>query len=243
MIGDSTVRNGSGDGRNGQWGWGDKLAPYFDLSKINVVNKALGGRSSRTFITEGHWEDVLARLQPGDIVIMQFGHNDGSSPDEPTRARGSLKGSGDESREIENPIMHRHETVYSFGWYMRKYVTDTRARGATPLICSPIPRQNWKEGHIARNKADYAGWSEDVAKALNVPFIDLNETIAAKLDSLGEKAVEALYFGDHTHTSLPGAELNASCVVKGLKVLTPNPVNGFLSGKANEANSCEVKIQ
>jgi len=54
---------------------------------------------------------------------------------------------------------------------------------------------------------------------------------------------EALYFGDHTHTSLPGAELNASCVVKGLKVLTPNPVNGFLSGKANEANSCEVKIQ
>src|SRR5437879_5404859 len=59
LIGDSTVRNGSGTGSNGQWGWGDKLTPFFDPAKLSVVNKALGGRSSRTYITEGHWDEVL----------------------------------------------------------------------------------------------------------------------------------------------------------------------------------------
>src|SRR5215475_9595382 len=56
VVGDSTVRNGRGDGGNGQWGWGDVIGTYFDAGKINVVNRALGGRSSRTYITEGHWD-------------------------------------------------------------------------------------------------------------------------------------------------------------------------------------------
>ncbi len=102
IIGDSTVRNGQGDGKNGQWGWGDLIGVYFDSSKINVVNCALGGRSSRTFITEGHWDKVLAQLKPGDFVMMQFGHNDGGALNDDSRARGSIKGTGDESQEIDN---------------------------------------------------------------------------------------------------------------------------------------------
>jgi rhamnogalacturonan acetylesterase len=60
IIGDSTVRNGDGTGKNGQWGWGSFIADYFDTTKINIVNAAIGGRSSRTFITEGRWDKILA---------------------------------------------------------------------------------------------------------------------------------------------------------------------------------------
>jgi rhamnogalacturonan acetylesterase len=125
LVGDSTVRNGHGDGANGQWGWGEPLVIFFDTSKINLVNRAIGGRSSRTYITEGHWADTLALMKAGDIVLFQFGHNDTGPLDDTFRARGTLPGVGDESREIENPILKMHETVHTYGWYMAKYVTDT----------------------------------------------------------------------------------------------------------------------
>src|SRR4051794_33678977 len=67
LVGDSTVRNGSGTGGNGQWGWGDRIARYFDTSRINVINRARGGRSSRTFQSEGLWDAVLKDSKPGDF--------------------------------------------------------------------------------------------------------------------------------------------------------------------------------
>src|SRR5207248_9259437 len=94
-IGDSTVRNGNGTGANDQWGWGDVTVPYFDTTRVHVVNRALGGRSSRTFISQGHWDAVLAQLRKGDVVIMQFGHNDASPVNDSTRARGTLHGTGE----------------------------------------------------------------------------------------------------------------------------------------------------
>ncbi|WP_395406210.1 SGNH/GDSL hydrolase family protein [Pseudoduganella sp. UC29_106] len=92
LIGDSTVRNGHDDGQGkgaeGQWGWGNPIAAYFDPSKINVVNRAVGGLSSRTYLTSGHWERTLHFIKPGDVVIMQFGHNDSSALERPVpRAR------------------------------------------------------------------------------------------------------------------------------------------------------------
>lgn len=104
LVGDSTVRNGHGDGTNGQWGWGEPLFDLFDPSKINVVNRAIGGLSSRNFITEGHWDEDLAMMKPGDIVLIQFGHNDGGSLDDPARARGSIPGTGDERRKSTIPF-------------------------------------------------------------------------------------------------------------------------------------------
>jgi lysophospholipase L1-like esterase len=87
LIGDSTVRNGRGDGANGQWGWGEPLVDRFDTARINVVNRAVGGLSSRTYLTQGHWQRVMAMLKPGDVVMMQFGHNDGGPLDDAARAR------------------------------------------------------------------------------------------------------------------------------------------------------------
>src|SRR5688572_8117447 len=122
IIGDSTVKNGDGTGRNNQMGWGSVIHPYFDTTRLSIRNHAIGGRSSRTFITEGRWEKVLSEMKPGDYVIMQFGHNDAGPLDDTARARGTIRGTGDESREIYNPITKKQEVVYSYGWYMRKYI-------------------------------------------------------------------------------------------------------------------------
>ena len=229
IVGDSTVRNGRGDGANGQWGWGDMVGKYFDSAKINVVNWALGGRSSRTYITEGHWGRVVAALKPGDFVMIQFGHNDGGALNDNSRARGTIKGIGDESEEIDNLLTKQHEIVHTYGWYMRRYVEDTKAKGATPIICTMIPRKIWKDGKIQRNKADYAGWAADVARSENAPLIDLNEIIATRYDEMGPEKVNPLFADEHTHTTRPGAELNAECVIAGLKALPSNPLVSYFA--------------
>ena len=228
LIGDSTVRNGRGDGANGQWGWGDMMGRYFDTDKINVVNRAVGGLSSKTFLSLGHWDRVMAEIKPGDFVMMQFGHNDNGPLDDTARARGTIKGAGDESREIDNPITGKHETVHTYGWYLRKYIEDARSKGATPMVCSLIPRKTWKDGKIVRNKGDYAGWAQEVAAKEHAPFIDLNERIASRYDELGAEKVEPLFGDPHTHTSRAGAEMNAEIVVQGLKDLPDDPLKPFL---------------
>ena len=79
LVGDSTVKTGNGKGADSLWGWRDFLYRQFDTMKISIKNYALGGRSSRTFISEGLWDKVLAKLKEGDYVIIQFGHNDAVS--------------------------------------------------------------------------------------------------------------------------------------------------------------------
>ena len=139
LIGDSTVKNGGGQGDGGLWGWGAFLGEHFDAAKMRVENRALGGRSSRTYLTEGLWDKVLAHLQPGDFVLMQFGHNDGGEL-ATGRARASLKGNGDETREVTLEKTGAKEVIHSYGWYLRNYIGGAKARGATPIVLSPVPR-------------------------------------------------------------------------------------------------------
>jgi len=234
LIGDSTVRNGDGDGAGGQWGWGDELAPLFDTNKINVVNRALGGTSSRTFYRD-QWPRVLAMLKSGDFVLMQFGHNDGSALNDASRARGTIKGVGDESESFTNLITKKFEIVHSFGWYEKQFIIEARSKGATPMVCSLIPRNSWREGKAARNANDYGGWAGQAAKAGNAPFIDINEIIASEYDKLGQEKVNALFIaGAGPHTSLAGAQTNAVCVVAGIKGLKENPFAKYLSEKASD---------
>lgn len=228
IIGDSTVKNGDGTGKQGLWGWGDFIAPYFDTTKISVRNHAIGGRSSRTFITEGRWDKILATLKKGDYVIMQFGHNDGGPLDDTARARGTIRGIGNESKEIYNPIMKKQEVVYTYGYYMRKYVRDAKAKGAIPVICSLVPRDQWKDGKVNRSKDSYAGWAEQIAKEEDAYFIDLNDLIATKYEALGQDAVKAFFPGDHTHTDINGAKLNAQIVMEQLKKLNPGKLKKYM---------------
>ena len=233
LIGDSTVRNGRDDGQGkgdeGQWGWGHEIAKYFDPAKINVVNRAVGGLSSRTFLTQGHWERALTLIKPGDLVLMQFGHNDDAPYNDLSRARGTIKGVGDATVEIDNLMTRQHETVHSYGWYLRKFIRDTKAAGATPIVCSLIPRKTWKDGKIERQADTYAGWAKQVAQEEGVGFIDLNEQIAERYDALGQAKVEPMFADPHTHTSKAGAELNAEVVAAGLRALSGAPADAYLS--------------
>ena len=219
IIGDSTVKNGSGKSTNLLQGWGSFIAGYFDTTRITVENDAIGGRSSRTFLTDGRWDKILSGLQKGDYVIMQFGHNDGGPLDDTARARGTIKGTGNDSVEIYNPIRKKKEVVHTYGWYMRKYVDDTKAAGAVPIVCSPIPRNMWKDGRVVRSPDSYAGWAKEIATQERACFIDLNNIIADKYEELGAAKVATFFPQDHTHTNKEGGMLNATTVVDGIKNL------------------------
>jgi lysophospholipase L1-like esterase len=218
LIGDSTVRNGRGDAVDGQWGWGDPLAAYFDPAKVNLVNRAVGGTGTRTFLAQGYWERVLAMLKPGDVVIVQFGHNDNG-------ATGPLKGIGEEVEERENGGVR--DTVHTFGWYLRKYIAETRAKGAVPVLCTLVPRNIWQDGKISRAPDSHADWTRAVAKAENVPLLDLNELIAGRYDRMGEAEVTALFADKRVHTTRAGAELNAAMVMSALHALREDPAAKF----------------
>ncbi|HET6996908.1 MAG TPA: rhamnogalacturonan acetylesterase [Chitinophagaceae bacterium] len=226
IIGDSTVRNGDGSGKNNQWGWGSVIDVYFDTSKISVRNLAIGGRSSRTFITDGRWDKILETLREGDFVIMQFGHNDASPLDDTARARGTIKGVGMDSVEIYNPIRKIKEVVHSYGWYMRKFVNEAKAKGAIPIVCSPVPRDNWKDGKISRT--EYTGWARQVADESGSYFIDLNDRIAVVYEQMDTAKVNGFFPADHTHTNKEGAELNAWKVVEGIKDLKKCKLKNYL---------------
>jgi lysophospholipase L1-like esterase len=227
IVGDSTVKTNT----KGQQGWGGPLIGLFDPAKIKVENRAIGGRSSRTFQTEGRWDKVLAAARPGDFVLVQMGHNDGGPLDDPRRARGTLRGTGEETREIDNPITRRKEVVHTYGWYLRKYVHDARAKGMTPVLLAPVPRcprRPVERGGVEKN--NYVGWAEEVAKAEKAAFVNLNRLVLARYAGLAPADVKAKYFtpADYTHTSPAGARLNAACVAEGLRALKDCSLKNYL---------------
>ena len=233
VVGDSTANNNA----NGAQGWGDPFISYFDGENINVLNRARGGRSSRTFITEGLWDKVLGEMKRGDLVLLQFGHNDAGAINDATRARGSLPGLGEETQEIDNLLTKKREVVHTYGWYMRKMIADTKAKGATPIVLSLTVRNIWKDGHVERGPGKFGPWAAEVAKSQQVTFIDVTTLIANRYEELGEEKIKELFATDHTHTSPAGAELNASLVVAGLKMLKDKPLNRYLSAKGKEVES------
>lgn len=230
LVGDSTMKVGT----PGQRGWGEEMAQFFDPHKINVVNEAIGGRSSRTFQAEGRWDGVLALMKKGDFAIIQFGHNDSGAINDNFRARASIKGVGEETQAIDNMLTHKHEVVHSFGWYMRKYATDVKAKGATPIIMSLVPRNSWKDGHIVRASGEnYGGWAQQAATATGSIFVDDNEVIAEGLDKLGQAQTLPLFADQKLHASPAGAVFNAKAAVSGLKAIPGNPLGQYFSPVAD----------
>lgn len=228
LIGDSTVKNSWDRGDDGLWGWGNPIAAWFDLSRINVENQALGGTSSRSFLTTKLWEAVRVQIKPGDFVIMQFGHNDGGGAYDDDRARKSINGSGEETVEVTLKKTGEQETVHTYGWYLGRYIADTKAAGATPLVCSLIPRNDWRGGKVVRADQSYGKWAREAADQYGARFIDLNAIIADKYDQMGEEAVKPFFPKEHTHTGWDGAVLNAECVVQGIRTLNDCTLRDYL---------------
>lgn len=226
LIGDSTVKNGSGEGDGGQWGWGSFFDRFFSTDRISVENHALGGRSSRTFYTEDLWNKVLPAIRKGDYLFIQFGHNDGGSLNT-GRARASLKGIGEESETV---IMERNggpEEVFTYGHYLRIYIRQAKAKGAIPVVLSPTPANKWTNGKMNRMTDTYTKWAKDVALQENVPFIDLNDLTAKKCEVLGEDKTKEL-FVDNVHTTKEGAIMNGESVIEGLKALQSFSLNQYI---------------
>ena len=237
ITGDSTVKNADKD-ENGMWGWGAVANTVFDETKIDIVNAAMAGRSCRSYLNEGRWDKVYNSLKPGDFVLIQFGHNDISPIDKP-KYRGAIATAADtchvykmqaakEDLSKQNVIDQKlksntqvgsYEVVFSFGWYLKKFIQDVREKGATPILVSLTPRNEWPNDKIERRNDTYGKWYREVAEATGVEFVDLHNITADFLDKkCGKKEKAMKYFNhDHTHTSLLGAKTNAQSVAKGLR--------------------------
>ena len=233
FTGDSTVKNADKED-DGMWGWASQAATVFDESKITLVNAARAGRSTRSFIREGLWDKVYNSLQPGDFVTIQFGHND-ICPITDAKARGVIPGTKD-TLHVYQMDNGSYEVVYSFGWYLKKMIDDTREKGATPILVSLTPRNEWPGGKIERRDDSYGRWYREVVEETGVEFVDMHnisadaldrkfavksfpkdkEKAKQRVDEIKQKA--GVYFKkDHTHASKIGAQLNAQSMAKGLR--------------------------
>ena len=227
IIGDSTVRNTN----RPQCGWGEKIADFFDSTQLSISNQAMAGRSTRTFIKEKRWEKIMGTIKKGDYLIMQFGHNEGSKPDTNKAGyRGVLKGIGEETVELIWPDSTK-EIVHTYGWYIRKFITDAKSKSAIPIVASMIPRNQFVDGKVKRANNDYGKWAMEVAKSEGVYFVDLNAITADKYDVMGPDKVKEFFPGDHTHTNEAGATVNAASVTEGIKLLKGLGLNTYLLNK------------
>jgi len=240
IVGDSTL-NSNAPLR----GWGQELGQFFDQKRINVVNRAIGGRSSRTFQYEGRWDKIMSEIKKGDFVILQFGHNDVGKYDDPgAKDRPSLHSEGDETAEAMR-LDGKKETVHSFGWYMRKYGNDVRERGATMIFCSMVPHKDWDNGHIVRKERDqWVKWTANAAVATHAAYIDLNEIVALEFEKLGPEKVAPLFGDARTHSTPAGALLNAQLVVSGIRALKHPDLKKYLlpSGRFIQAASSSLVV-
>lgn len=235
IVGDSTARN------QADLGWGDHFAHYFDTAKINIANRAMAGRSSRSYYNEGRWANVLAEMKPGDFVLIQMGHNDGgtTTPQNDTKARASYKGLGDETAEYTLPkpfttgplAGQTNETIHTYGWYIRKYIADTRAKKATPILLTVTIRNIWVNDpdgnlHIERDMG-FRDYETQLAASEQVTLVDMATVEADRLDALGKEKTALLFPIDHTHTSPEGADLAAESVATALRN-AHSPLAGYL---------------
>jgi lysophospholipase L1-like esterase len=198
IIGDSTVCNYPAE--KPDRGWGMFIEEYFKADTVQIINLAKPGRSTKTFIQEGRWKEAL-KYKP-NFVFIQFGHNDSHGPDKP------------ESTDAA--------TYYKE--YLRCYIDDSRAIGATPILITPMARRIFDaEGKIVSGLARYADAMKEVAAKKNVGVIDLNTSSKVLFEQLGpEKSAElANRKGDVTHFNEKGARAMADLVMKELPVAEP----------------------
>jgi rhamnogalacturonan acetylesterase len=235
IVGDSTARN------QDDLGWGDHFAHYFDTTKINIANRAMAGRSSRSYYNEGRWANVLAEMKPGDYVLIQMGHNDGgtTTPQNDTKARASYKGIGDETADYTLPkpfttgpiAGQTTETIHTYGWYIRKYIADARAKKATPILLTVTIRNIWvndPDGNLRIERdMGFREYETQLATSEQVPLVDMASVEADCLEALGQEKTALLFPIDHTHTSPEGAELAAESVAIALRN-AHSPVAGYL---------------
>jgi DNA sulfur modification protein DndE len=210
LIGDSTMANKPLED-NPERGWGQML-PVFFSDNVEIHNHAKNGRSTKSFIDQGLWQAVLDSLQPGDYVMIQFGHNDQKITDS--------------TRYADPHGAYKHN--------LQRYVNQSRAKGAQPILITPVMRRRFDEhGQFYDVHGDYPGVVREVAAQMQVPLIDLHQSSRELLVSLGEEKTKEIFLWvapgkyarfpngkqDNTHFSEYGARQIAGLVVNGIKEL------------------------
>lgn len=230
LCGDSTMAaKGANDGSTD--GWGSYLARYLN---IPVVNNAIGGRSARSYWNEGRFQAVANSVKSGDIVVIEFGHNDGGSPNKNDNLRSDCPGQGTEVCISDKT----GEKVYTFVFYVAQASKMMLAKGATVILSSQTPNNQWEGGVYGNGAPRFVGYQEVATKSLassSVTYLDHFRAVSNMYKKLGNSAVNAFYPKDHTHTSPNGADFVAKSFVQavyqklnGASPLTPyvkTPVN------------------
>jgi rhamnogalacturonan acetylesterase len=203
------AKNGANDGDTD--GWGQYLSKY---STVTVVNKAIGGRSARSYWNEGRFAAVADVVKSGDIVVIEFGHNDGGSPESNDNGRSDCPGAGTQTCISDKT----GETVYTFVFYVIQASKLMLAKGATVVLSSQTPNNLWETGSFVSGAPRFVGYQKTAATALGtgVSFVDHFQAVANTYLKLGNSATNALYPNDHTHTSPSGAEYGAQAFVKAI---------------------------
>nr|WP_294782932.1 rhamnogalacturonan acetylesterase [uncultured Flavobacterium sp.] len=210
-IGDSTMANKKDPDKNPEHGWAQVLQSFF-TSNIKVVNKAQNGRSTRSFIDEKRWDSIYNKLEKGDYVFIEFGHNDA---------------------KIEDPSRYTNpHTAYRYN--LIRFVKESREKGAIPILLTSISRRNFNEkGVLIPTHGDYTLETRLVAQEYKVPFIDLEYYTELLEQSYGPEESKKLHLhfksgenpyydkdkADDTHLSLKGATEIAQIVIKEIKQL------------------------
>ncbi|TRX97174.1 hypothetical protein FHL15_001968 [Xylaria flabelliformis] len=210
LCGDSTMaKNGANDGDTD--GWGQYFGTY---TTVSVVNKAIGGRSARSYWNEGRFADVANVVKSGDIVVIEFGHNDGGSPESNDNGRSDCPGTGTETCVSDAT----GETVYTFVFYVIQAAKLMTAKGATVVLSSQTPNNLWETGSFVSAPPRFVGYQLTAQKALgaNVYFVDHYQAVSNMYKKLGNSATNALYPNDHTHTSPTGASLSAQAFTQAI---------------------------
>ncbi|MDE6046813.1 MAG: rhamnogalacturonan acetylesterase, partial [Alistipes sp.] len=169
LIGDSTCATKKLDKQNPERGWGHMFQPLFDEAVL-VENHAVNGRSTKSFRDEGRWERVYDKLQPGDYVFIQFGHNDQKIND---------------STRYSSPVQYAEN--------LRRYVREAREKGAQPVLLTPIVRRHFVDGVLTDTHGDYPAAMRRVAEEENVPLLDMEPLTREWVASLGDEASKACF--------------------------------------------------
>lgn len=181
LVGDSTMSDMPAT--NPRRGWGMLFRPLFKHPE-NVKNLAVNGESTRSCVESGHWKEIVARLEPGDFVLIQYGHND----------------------EVKEKT-ERYTDPVAFGDYLRTFAHDVRAKGATPMLATPVCRRKFDEsGRIVPTHGPYPDVTRTVAKEERVPLLDLERITEHWLESTGPEASKVFFMGRRNPRLPPGKE-------------------------------------
>jgi rhamnogalacturonan acetylesterase len=170
-----------------------------------VINLAKAGASTRSFIGNGNWKDLLSHTSPGDYVLIEMGHNDESDPTKQDKysERGTLPGLGDESKTVSVP--KGKEQVYTFGHYLRQMVAEVKAKQAIPILSGMVPRNYWK-GETLQLNWPFATYAQQQAKKSDIEYIDHTKYSIKEFTKLGSAKSKSYYPQDNTHTNAGGAK-------------------------------------